>query len=60
MYNNNKINCVSLREEIWEKGKLACCYMSLAITGGDHPCMCLNRAGREERERRKEEVSFQA
>lgn len=40
--------------------KLACCYMSLTINGGGYTCMCLKAVGGEGRDRRKEEVCFQA
>lgn len=61
-FKNKNINDSSLWEEIHEEGKLACCYMSLAINGGSYPCICLKAAGGEgrERKRRKEEVGFQA
>lgn len=53
-FKNKNINDSSLWEEIHEEGKLACCYMSLAINGGSYPCICLKAAGGEGREGRGE------
>lgn len=53
-FKNKNINDSSLWEEIHEEGKLACCYMSLAINGGNYPCICLKAAGgREGKEEEK-------
>lgn len=49
-FKNKNINDISLWEKISEEGKLACCYISLAINGGSYPCISLESSGREGRE----------